>query len=182
MNHRPLNLQLTRDQTSNLFSFGCESVCQQVLPLQLQRQKLMLTARWFIDSQCWTLWELGSLSEKKNNVLVTLTISLDFTSLLLDIKCVSGKTNTTVVLKLQWASEGHIKTLLGPICRVSDSVCLGWPLTFSFLTGSQVMWTLLVHGPCFDNHWSYGNLNAASVWVGWEIVLKGGGSSFASFN
>ena len=34
-------------------------------------------------------------------MLVTLTISLDFTSLLLDIKCVSGKTNTTVVLKLQ---------------------------------------------------------------------------------
>ena len=32
---------------------------------------------------------------------------------------------------------------------------------------------LMICGPCFEDHWSCGNLNSASVWVDWGIILQG---------
>lgn len=35
------------------------------------------------------------------------------------------------------------------------------------------MLMLLICGPRFDDHWSCGNLNLASIWVDWGIILQG---------
>lgn len=107
---------------------------------------------------------------------VALTISLDFTSLLSDIKCVFGKTNT-VVLKLQWASDsprGLIKTqTVGPHPQRFWFSWSGVDSRIFFLNKLPGDMLLLISGRHFDKHWSCGNLNSVSVCVDCGITLKG---------
>lgn len=114
---------------------------------------------------------------------MALIISLDFTSLRSDIKCVLGKTNTDSVLIMH---QKHWKGLLkhrslDPIPRVSDSADLGWTQEFAVLTSSLVLLLLLLLLICqqlLDIQWSWSNSTSVCVHMGDYVD---GGNAFASF-